>query len=59
MSRLAAQGVALALMLLSLPLVSAGATGDIAVLWWLGLLLLVVGGLIPPITRYAIPAEND
>jgi hypothetical protein len=58
MTRLTAQGIALVLMLLSLPLISIGSTQGIAALWWPGLLALVVGGLIPPTTRFALPREN-
>lgn len=59
MSRLGALGIALVLMLISLPLVSLGAADNLNVVGWLGLLSLIVGGLIPPITRYALPAEDD
>ncbi|HSL11721.1 MAG TPA: hypothetical protein VLA82_10455 [Actinomycetota bacterium] len=47
-------GAALVLMLLAFPLVSVGTTGDADALWWIGAALLVVGGVIPPLTRYVI-----
>lgn len=47
-------GLAFLLLLLVLPLVSIGTTGGIDALWLLGLVLLVVGGLIPIVTEFGI-----
>lgn len=58
MSNDVTQGAALALMLLALPLISLGAWNEIAALWWLGLGVLVLGGLIPPVTRY-VGGDDD
>lgn len=58
MTKLTALSIALALLLISFPLVSIGTSGDIVWLWWLGLILLTFGGLIPPVTRYTIAEEN-
>jgi lysylphosphatidylglycerol synthetase-like protein (DUF2156 family) len=54
------QGVAFLALLAALPLVVVGTTQAIDVLWWLGLVLLVTGGVIPLITRYTgSEDEND
>lgn len=59
MTRLGALSLALLLMLISLPLVSIGAGDHLNLVGWLGLLSLIAGSLIPPITRYALPGEDD
>lgn len=41
------------------PLTSLGTTGGPAVLWQLGLALLVVGGVVPPLTRYLFGEDGD
>lgn len=43
--------LAFVLLLLALPLISVGTVNDRALLWQIGLLLLVVGLLIPPALR--------
>lgn len=52
MSRLAALSFSMVLLLVSFPLISFGTTQGPPLLWWLGLLALVVGGLIPPAARF-------
>ena len=52
MDKLATESVALLLLFAAFPLISAGTTGSIAVVWWLGLLCLIAGGLLPVVTRY-------
>jgi hypothetical protein len=59
MSTLLALGIALALSLLAFPLVSAAFTQDTEALWWAGLALLVIGGLIPPATRFAFADDGN
>jgi hypothetical protein len=59
MSTLLALGIALVLSLLAFPLVSAGFTQDTEALWWVGIALLVIGGLIPPATRFAFADDGD
>jgi hypothetical protein len=59
MSTLMALGIALVLSLLAFPLVSVAFTQDTEVLWWVGLALLVVGGLIPPATRFALADDGN
>lgn len=44
--------ISLALMLLALPLVSAGAWNDIPALWVAGLVVLALGAAIPPTMRF-------
>jgi nitrate reductase NapE component len=52
MDKLVTETVALLLLFAAFPLVSVGATGGAAVVWWLGLLCLIAGGLLPIATRY-------
>lgn len=49
----------LVLMLVSMPLISAGSWNDIAVLWWIGLALLVAGAAMPPVMRFAIDDDTN
>ncbi|HSK93504.1 MAG TPA: hypothetical protein VLA76_05545 [Candidatus Angelobacter sp.] len=53
------QGVAFVLFLVALPLISFGSTGGNDSLWWIGLGLLVVAGVLPPITRFVPLADED
>jgi len=50
--KLVAETVALVLLFAAFPIVSFGATNDNMVVWVLGLLCLVVGGVLPVVTRY-------
>ncbi|HEX3407439.1 MAG TPA: hypothetical protein VHS81_09395 [Caulobacteraceae bacterium] len=50
--KLVAELAALILLFLAFPVVSWGATGGKAVVWWLGLLCLIAGGLLPIVTRF-------
>jgi hypothetical protein len=52
MDKLVTETVALLLLFAAFPLVSVGATGGVAVVWWLGLLCLIAGGVLPIVTRY-------
>jgi hypothetical protein len=52
MDKLAIESVALLLMFAAFPLTSLGATGGNASVWWLGLLCLIAGGLLPIVTRF-------
>jgi len=52
MDKLVTETVALLLLFAAFPLVSLGATGGLAAVWWLGLLCLIAGGLLPVVTRY-------
>ncbi|ELZ56442.1 MULTISPECIES: hypothetical protein [Halorubrum] len=45
--------LAFALMALSLPAISYGASAGVAVAWGVGLAMLFVGGLVPPAVRFA------
>ncbi len=51
--------VAFLLLLAVLPLVSLGATRDVEALWVLGLVLLVVGSLIPLVTEFGMREDED
>lgn len=50
-NRLAYLSVSLVLLVVAFPLVSIGMSRGPAALWWLGLLALGCGGLIPPLQR--------
>jgi len=52
MDKLVVESVALLLLCAAFPLISLGATGGLAPVWWLGLLSLVAGGVLPIATRY-------
>lgn len=52
MNKLTLLSVSLILLLAAFPLISLGTTGGSPALWWLGLGALVLGGLIPPATRF-------
>ena len=53
------QGTAFILFLAALPLISFGATEGAEPLWWTGLALIVVAGLLPPLTRFVPLADDD
>lgn len=59
MSKTAALGIAFVLLLVAFPLISIGTWQGIAALWWLGLALLLIGGLLPPISRYAFGDDDE
>jgi hypothetical protein len=50
--KLKAETLALLLLFAAFPITSWGTTRGNPLIWWLGLLSLVVGGLVPIITRY-------
>ena len=50
--KLKAEIWALLLLFAAFPITSWGTTGGNRLVWWLGLLSLVVGGLLPVWTRY-------
>jgi uncharacterized membrane protein len=52
MNKLAVQSIALVLLVAAFPLVSWGTTGGNNALWWLGIAALVIGGLLPVLTRF-------
>ena len=58
MSHSAARSLSLLLMLAAFPLISIGTMGDRPLLWWLGLVVLALGAMIPPVLRYA-PEERS
>lgn len=59
MSRLAVLSLALILLLAVLPLTSFGTTNEQPVLWWLGLIALLIGGLLPPATRFGLGSDDE
>jgi hypothetical protein len=58
MRRLSLLEIAFLMLLASLPLVSVGTSRDLPVLWWLGLLVLMVGLLLPPSCRFLLLAQD-
>lgn len=50
--KLAAECLSLLLLFAAFPLISIGTTGGNSLVWWLGLISLIVGGLVPVLTRY-------
>ena len=50
--KLTAECLSLLLLFAAFPLISIGTTGGNTLVWWLGLTSLVVGGLLPVLTRY-------
>jgi len=50
--KLKAEIAAFALLLAAFPITSWGTTAGRDVVWWLGLISLVLGGLLPILTRY-------
>ncbi len=59
MNEITVQIVSLVLMLVPFPIIVYGVLEGIAVLWWAGIVLVVVGGVIPPVTRYVFEGEGD
>jgi hypothetical protein len=51
--------VALALMLAAFPLTGIGSDREITWLWVTGLVVLTLGAVIPPVTRYAFSDEDN
>jgi hypothetical protein len=51
-TKLKAESLALLLLFAAFPITSWGTTSGNRWAWWIGLLGLVVGGLLPVITRY-------
>jgi hypothetical protein len=50
--KLKAETWALLLLFAAFPLISLGTTGGSALVWWVGLMSLVLGGVLPVWTRY-------
>lgn len=51
-------GVSVVLLLLVLPLTSVGTTDGPAVLWWLGLVFLVIGGATTIVTEFVLGVRS-
>jgi hypothetical protein len=50
--KLKAESLAMLLLFAAFPITSFGTTGGNRLVWWLGLLSLVAGGVLPVMTRY-------
>ncbi len=57
MKRIHLFAVAFVLLSLPYPLISYGTMDGNTALWWAGFVLLVVGGLLPPIAKFTIPEQ--
>ena len=51
-TKLKAETLALLLLCAAFPIVSWGTVSDNQFVWWIGLLSLVAGGVLPIVTRY-------
>lgn len=61
-NRLAYLSLSFILLIAAYPLISIGMTSGPSLLWWIGLLSLGCGGLIPPLQRLLLgppPSKND
>lgn len=59
MSKMQVLGISLVILLVALPLVSIGSVRESPGLWGTGLVLLVLGAITAPITRFVFEEEND
>ncbi len=50
--------LAFILMLIAFPLIAAGLAVEIVALWWIGVISLALGSLIPPIRRFTEKKEE-
>jgi hypothetical protein len=50
--KLRSECIALLLLFAAFPIVSLGTSGDSTLLWWIGLIALVAGGVLPVWTRF-------
>ncbi|GKY86859.1 hypothetical protein [Sinisalibacter aestuarii] len=57
MNRLVTLALSLAFLLIAFPLISIGTTNGPPLLWWLGLMALAIGGILPPLRRVFPPKE--
>ena len=56
--KLKAETLALLLLFAAFPIISLGTTGGNGLVWWVGLMSLVLGGVLPVWTRY-MDHSND
>jgi hypothetical protein len=59
MSSLAALSLSMVLLLTAFPLISIGTTNGSTSTWWLGLIALGAGGLIPPVRRFLAAPQPE
>jgi hypothetical protein len=50
--KLKAESLSLLLLFAAFPITSVGTTAGNSLVWWVGLLCLVAGGVLPVVTRY-------
>jgi nitrate reductase NapE component len=50
--KLRSECLALLLLFAAFPIISFGTTGGSTLVWWVGLVSLVLGGVLPVLTRY-------
>lgn len=51
-SKLKVETLAFVLLLIAFPIISVGTTRGSGPVWWIGLLAVVLGGVLPVLTRY-------
>lgn len=57
-NRVVYMSISFVLLILSFPLISIGTVEGPAFLWWLGLVTLLVGAMIPPAQRLFFPLRE-
>jgi hypothetical protein len=57
MNKLVVEIWALVLLFVAFPLISLGTTGGNALVWWIGLIVLFVGSVLPVLTRFVSPTN--
>jgi hypothetical protein len=50
--KLSSESLALVLLLVAFPVISIGATRGNSLVWWIGFVAFVVGGVLPVLTRF-------
>lgn len=51
-TKLRLETLAFVLLIVAFPIISIGTTHDNAPLWWIGVVVFVLGGVLPVVTRY-------
>lgn len=59
MSNLGLLSISFVLFLVALPLTSFGTTENQSLIWWLGLVALLIAGVLPPLTRLNTEEEGE
>jgi nitrate reductase NapE component len=57
--KLKSECIALILLIIAFPIVSAGSMSGSGLVWWIGLISLIAGGLLPIWTRYMDHSRDE